>query len=388
MLEKVIIVKYGEIGLKGKNRYFFENILVGNIKKKLRNFDIKTMKTHGRIYVENVDEGLEEIIELLKEVFGIVEISIGVKTPLDLEELGEVAVTLMNEVLGEEDKTFKVETRRSNKGFPHKSPDVSKIIGGIVNTRIEKVSVDVHKPEIIMNIEIREKMYIYVKRIPCVGGMPYTTAGKSVLLLSGGIDSPVAGYLMARRGVALEAVHFHSFPFTSERAKEKMIELARKLTRYIGHIRINSINILDIQTETNEKCRSSQSTILSRRFMMRLAEKVANEVGAKSLITGESIGQVASQTMESLAVTNATIDLPVFRPLIAMDKIDIIKIAEEIDTFETSILPYEDCCTVFLPERVVTRPRLEDIEASEQLIDVEALVEKAYLTREIINVSY
>ena len=385
-LEKVIIVKYGEISLKGKNRYFFENVLISNIKKRLKGSHFTINKTHGRIFLEEVDQDLDVIIERLKEVFGIVEISIGVKTPLDLEVLKKIAVELMLETLEGQSKTFKVETRRSNKGFNLKSPEISRIVGGTINQHVDLVSVDVHKPDIVVNIEVRDYMYIYVKRIPCIGGMPYTTANKAVLLLSGGIDSPVAGYLMARRGVEIEAVNFHSFPFTSERAKEKVIELARKLTRYTTKVRIHSINILGIQTAANEKCPSSQSTILSRRFMMRLAEKVANEVKAKSLITGESIGQVASQTMESLAVTNETVSLPVFRPLIAMDKIDIIKIAEKIDTFETSILPYEDCCTVFLPERVVTRPRLEDILASEALLDVEVLVEAAYETREIIDV--
>ncbi len=388
MLEKVIIVKYGEIGLKGKNRYYFENILVGNIKKRLKDYDIKVFKTHGRIYVENVDEHIEEITTLLKEIFGIVAISIGVKVPLDMKIASETAIDLMKEVINDEEISFKVETRRSNKGFAYKSPEISQIIGGDIFESSERLKVDVHNPEITVNIEVRESIYIYVVSIPCIGGMPYRTASKAVLLLSGGIDSPVAGYLMARRGVEIEAVHFHSFPFTSERAKEKVIELARKLGKYTDKVRIHSINLLEIQTATNEKCPLPQSTILSRRFMMRLAEKVAKEVGAKSLITGESIGQVASQTMESLAVTNATVDMPIFRPLIAMDKIDIIKIAKEIDTYETSILPFEDCCTIFLPDKVVTRPKLEVIEASEELVDVDELVEKAYETREIINVKF
>jgi len=388
MLEKLIIVKYGEIGLKGKNRYFFENVLIENIKKKLWKFDIKIEKTHGRIFIKNVENDLDEITKLLKEVFGIVEISIGVKTELDLEKLGLIAIELVKETVGNEEKTFKVETRRSNKGFKFDSLEISRIIGGEINVNIDSVSVDVHNPDVVVNIEVRDYIYIYVKRIPCVGGMPYRSANKSVLLLSGGIDSPVAGYLMARRGVEIEAVHFHSFPFTSERAKEKVIELARILSKYTGKIRIHSINILEIQTEINKNCPSKQSTILSRRFMMRLAEKVANDVGAKSLITGESIGQVASQTMESLVVTNATVDMLIFRPLIAMDKLDIIKISKDIDTFETSILPFEDCCTVFLPEKVVTRPKIEDIVNSEKLINVEELVKKAYENKEIIDVKY
>ena len=380
MLEKIIIVKYGEIALKGKNRYFFENPLISNIKSKLKKFNIVVSKTHGRIYIENIGENIDKIIELLKEVFGIVEISIGVKTPLDMELLGKTALGLMNEILKD------VETRRSNKGFELKSPEISKKIGGIIFNEIDLLSVDVHNPDIVLNIEVREKMYIYAKRIPCIGGMPYKSASKGILLLSGGIDSPVAGYLMARRGVEIEAVHFHSFPFTSERAKEKVIELSNKLARFTGHIRIHSINILEIQTEIDKHCPARQSVILLRRFMMRLAEKVAKEVSGKSLITGESMAQVASQTMESLAVTNATVQMPIFRPLIAMDKIDIIKVAQEIDTYETSILPFEDCCTVFLPEKVVTRPRLEDIEASEMLVEVDELVEKVYKTREIIDI--
>jgi thiamine biosynthesis protein ThiI len=386
MLEKVIIVKYGEISLKGKNRYYFENVLVNNIKKKLKGLHFKVSKTHGRIFVEEIGEDLDAVVARLEEVFGIVEVSVGVKIELDMEILSEVALELMKETVEGKSMTFKVETRRSNKGFPMKSPEVSREIGGVINQNIEGLTVDVHNPQVVMNIEIRDRIYIYSKRIPCIGGMPYTTASKAVLLLSGGIDSPVAGYLMARRGVEIEAVHFHSFPFTSERAHEKVFELARKLCKYTGKLKIHSINILNIQTETNKQCPSAESTILSRRFMMRLAEKVAAEVKAKALITGESIGQVASQTMEGLTVTNASVNLPVFRPLIAMDKIDIIKISEHIDTFETSILPFEDCCTVFLPERVVTKPRLEDIEASEQLVDVEALIEEAYATREIVTI--
>lgn len=388
MLEKIIIVKYGEIGLKGKNRYFFENVLIENIKNKLWKFDIKVEKTHGRIFLKNVENNLDEISQLLKEVFGIVEISIGIKTELDLEKLGSIAIELVKETVENENKTFKVETRRSNKGFKFDSLEISRIIGGEINVNIDNVSVDVHNPDVVVNIEVRDYIYIYVKRIPCVGGMPYRSASKSVLLLSGGIDSPVAGYLMARRGVEIEAVHFHSFPFTSERAKEKVIELARILSKYTGKIRIHSINILEIQTEINKNCPSKQGTILSRRFMMRLAEKVANDVGAKSLITGESIGQVASQTMESLVVTNSTVDMLIFRPLIAMDKLDIIKISKDIDAFETSILPFEDCCTVFLPEKVVTRPKTEDIVSSEKLINIDELVKKAYENIEIIDVKF
>ena len=384
-MNKTVIVKYGEIALKGKNRSFFENVLVRNMRRALEGMEYKLFKTHGRIFIDDVDD-IEEAVDRLSKVFGLVELSIGYRTELDLDEMNSVALMIMEDELKLGHKTFKAETRRSNKGFKLNSPEISRRVGGYVNTTLEGISVDVHNPESVLNIEVREKAYLYAKRIPAVGGMPYGTTGKSILLLSGGIDSPVAGYLMARRGVELACVHFHSFPFTSDRAKEKVIDLAKLLAEKTDTFKLYNVNILEIQSEINKNCNTRYSTLLQRRFMTRIGEAVAEIEKAKSLITGESIGQVASQTMESLNVTNSTVDIPIFRPLIAMDKKDIVKISQEIGTFETSILPFEDCCTVFLPEKVATRPNLEDVQREESKLDVEQLVKRAIENIEVMTI--
>lgn len=387
---ETLVVRYGEIGLKGKNRNIFENALVRDMKERLSVLDTAIItKFHGRIYVDHESYEYEEAVEILTTTFGIVSVSPVEKCELNMDSMYECAKAQVEELLKTNKTfTFKVETRRSNKGFEFQSPEISKRVGGYINqTFKEEVSVDVHNPEFVLNIEVRERVYIHVKTIGGLCGMPYKTAGKGMLLLSGGIDSPVAGFLMAKRGVQLEAVHFHSYPFTSDRAKEKVFELGRKLTKYTGQIKIHSVNLLEIQKAINETCPSSEMTILSRRFMMAIAEKIARRRKYKSLITGESIGQVASQTMEGLTVTNSRVALPVFRPLIAFDKVDIIKIAKKIDTFETSILPFEDCCTVFLPDRVVIRPVLEDIEKSEALLDVDQLIYEAIKNKEVILIT-
>jgi len=382
-----IVVRYGEIALKGKNRDTFENALIRDIRERLSHIeDVKLKRFHGRMYVDHNDYDFEEVADILTHTFGIVSISPVAKCELTVEAMFETAKEQVEELLEEMPSfTFKVESRRSNKGFHLKSPEISKRVGGFINqTFKDELSVDVHNPDIVINIEVREQVYIYTKRLAGLGGMPYRTAGKGMLLLSGGIDSPVAGYLMAKRGVQLEAVHFHSYPFTSDRAQEKVIDLARKLTRYIGEIKVHSVNLLEIQKAINEHCPSSEMTILSRRFMMAIAERIAFRRKYKCLITGENIAQVASQTMEGLTVTNSRVKLPVFRPLIAYDKVDIIKVAKEIDTFETSILPFEDCCTVFLPDRVVIKPQVKDIEESEILLEVEDLIYRAVKEREVI----
>lgn len=384
---ETIVIRYGEIGLKGKNRDVFENALIRDVRERLHHLeDIKLQRFHGRMYVDHHDYDFEEVVEILTTTFGIVSISPVVKCESSIEAMFEAAKTQVEELLEERPKfTFKVESRRSNKGFHLTSPEISKRVGGYLNQSFkEEISVDVHKPDVVVNIEVREKVYIYTKSFPGQGGMPYKTAGKGMLLLSGGIDSPVAGYMMAKRGVQLEAVHFHSYPFTSDRAKEKVLDLARKLTKYVGQIRIHNVNLLEIQKAINENCPSEEMTILSRRFMMAIAEKIARRRKYKCLITGENIAQVASQTMEGLTVTNAKVTLPVFRPLIAFDKVDIIKVAKNIDTFETSILPFEDCCTVFLPDRVVTKPEIVKIEASESLIPADDLIYEAIKNREVI----
>lgn len=388
---ETIVIRYGEIGLKGKNRDVFEHALIRDVRERLSHLeDIKLQRFHGRMYVDYHEYDFEEVTEILTNTFGIVSISPVTKCEISIEAMFEAAKAQIEELLEETPKfTFKVESRRSNKGFHLKSPEISKRVGGFLNqTFKEEISVDVHTPDIVVNIEVRERVYIYTKSYPGQGGMPYKTAGKGMLLLSGGIDSPVAGYLMAKRGVQLEAVHFHSYPFTSDRAKEKVIDLARKLTKYVGQIRVHSVNILEIQKAINENCPSEEMTILSRRFMMAIAERIAKRRKYKCLITGENIAQVASQTMEGLTVTNSRVQLPVFRPLIAYDKVDIIKVAKKIDTFETSILPFEDCCTVFLPDRVVTKPLVAKIEESESLIPADDLIYQAIKNSESVILRY
>lgn len=387
---ETIVVRYGEIALKGKNRVVFEKALVRDIKERTQHIeDVKLTRLHGRMYIDHQDYDFDELVEILTSTFGIVSISPVYKKALTIEAMFEEGKRQIEGLIEERGKfTFKVESRRSNKGFELKSPEISKRVGGYLNQSFEEISVDVHNPDVLVNIEVREKVYMYTKSIPCLGGMPHKTAGKGMLLLSGGIDSPVAGFMMAKRGVQLEAVHFHSYPFTSDRAQEKVIDLARKLTKYTGQIRVHNVNLLEIQKAINEHCPSSEMTILSRRFMMAIAERIARRRKYKSLITGENIAQVASQTMEGLTVTNARVSLPVFRPLIAYDKVDIIKVAKDIDTYETSILPFEDCCTVFLPDRVVIKPELSDIEASEAKLEVEDLIYRAIKESESIILKY
>lgn len=387
-MEKVLIIRYGEISLKGLNRPYFENTLLKNVKRAIKPIgDMRVYKAHGRMYIDLEDYDVEETIEVVTNIFGIVSVSVAYIFEADMERICEVALEQTKECIEEDDiKTFKVESKRGNKSFPIKSPEISRTVGGYILENGTELKVDVHNPDVIINVEVRDKAYVYSRKIPGFGGMPYRTGGKAMLLLSGGIDSPVAGWLVAKRGVEIEAIHYHSYPFTSDRAKEKVIDLARILSRYCGRIRLHSVNLLNIQKAINEKCPSAEMTILSRRFMMAIAERVAGDRKCKALVTGESIGQVASQTLESLNVTNSTVDMPVFRPLIAMDKMDIVKISKEIDSYETSILPFEDCCTVFLPDRPVTKPRLERIVESEKLLDVEELITDAIDNMEVIIV--
>ncbi len=387
-MEKVMLLRYGEIFLKGRNRPFFEKVLLNNIKKALKSFeDIKVIRAQGRFFVENYRDELA-VVQALTRVFGLVSVSPAYKIEKDYEEIVAVSKQLMEDELmerQEETVTFKVESRRADKQFPMDSMAINKDLGGILLDEFSRLKVDVHEPDIQLQVEIREYCYLYSKIISCAGGMPVGTNGKAALLLSGGIDSPVAGWMIAKRGVALTAVHYHSFPYTSERSKEKVIELGKILTRYCGPIRLHIVPFTRIQQELYEKCPDEQLTILMRRYMMKIAEIVALREGAAALVTGESIGQVASQTLESLAVTNDAVSMPVFRPLIGFDKVDIMNIAETIDTYETSILPYEDCCTVFTPRHPVTKPRLEKIVKSEQLINGEELIQEALENIEVIE---
>ncbi len=387
-MEKVLIIRYGEISLKGLNRPYFENTLLKNIRKAVKEIGkIRVYKAHGRIYMDLEDYDEDEAIEAVTNVFGVVSVSVAYVFEASMDRIYEVALEHIQQCIEKDGiESFKVESKRANKKFPVKSPEISRLVGGYILKNVGELRVDVHNPDGIIHVEVRDKAYVYSRKIPGFGGMPYGTSGKAMLLLSGGIDSPVAGWLVAKRGVEIEAIHYHSYPFTSDRAKEKVIELARILSRYCGRIRLHCLNLLNIQKAINENCPPEEMTILSRRFMMDIAERVANDRKCKALVTGESIGQVASQTLESINVTNSKVNMPIFRPLIAMDKMDIVTISNKIDTYETSILPFEDCCTVFLPDRPVTKPRLEKILESEKLLNVKELINQAIDDMEVIIV--
>ncbi len=379
-MKKVIIVRHGEISLKGLNRPFFEDTLVKNIKRTLRKYEgLNIFKKDSRIYIEDLGPADPNQITLeVTKVFGVVSASVASKFDSDLDQIKTIALELVSQKLASDHFTsFKVETKRANKGFHLQSLEVSKEVGAFILNHFADLKVDVHHPGLTVYVEIRDYAYLYTDKIPGFGGMPYSTNGKALLLLSGGIDSPVAGWLMAKRGVALEAIHFHSYPFTSERAKEKVISLARILAEYSGPIALHIINLLEIQQTIRANCPEEIFTLLSRRYMMFIAEKIAVQNRCSALVTGESIGQVASQTIQSLAVTNAAVELPIFRPLICMDKSEITNLALKIETYETSILPYEDCCTVFLPKRPAIKPKLEKILKAETVLDREALVNDA-----------
>lgn len=377
-MDKVLSVSLGEIALKGLNRKYFEDQLIKQIRRAIKDIGFeKIYKEQGKIYIEADEINFPQMINRLKKVFGLVYISPCIRVEKNVDDIEKAALEAMkNKIERDMIETFKVDTNRADKNFPIKSPDFSRQMGGIILKAFSELSVDVHTPDTLLYIDIKQKAYIYTDKIKGYGGMPIGTNGKGLLLLSGGIDSPVAGFLMAKRGVEISAVHYHSYPFTSERAEEKVKELAAILTRYTGKITIYSVNILEIQKEINSKCPEKEMTILSRRFMMRIAERIAERHKINALITGESLGQVASQTIEGIGVTNAAVKLPVLRPLVGLDKIDIIEIAKDIETFETSTLPFEDCCTVFLPKHPVTKPKLEDIIKSEEALDIDLLVDK------------
>ena len=386
------LIKYGEIGIKGKNRYIFEDALVRQIRFALKDVDgeFYVHKSYGRVYVDCDGEyDYEETVESLARVFGIVGICPVVRLEdKGFEELKKEVVAYMDEMYPDKNKTFKVEARRSKKSYPLQSMQINCQLGEVILDAFPEMKVDVHHPDIMLNVEVREEIYLYSEIIPGLGGMPVGTNGSAMLLLSGGIDSPVAGYMIAKRGVSLEATYFHAPPYTSERAKEKVVDLARLVSKYSGPIKLNVVNFTDIQLYIYEKCPHEELTIIMRRYMMKIAEHFAKQDGCLGMITGESIGQVASQTMQSLNVTNAVCTLPVYRPLIGLDKRDIVEISEKINTYETSILPFEDCCTIFVAKHPVTKPILEKIEKSELNLaeGIDELVQKAIDTVEVIKV--
>lgn len=389
---KAFLIKYAEIGVKGKNRYLFEDALVGQIKYALKRCEgeFKVYKTQGRIYIDALsDYDFDETVANLKTVFGISGICPVVYVEDEgFEKLCQDVIAYLDEVYPDKNKTFKVMARRARKNYPLDSMEINVEMGSAVLEAYPQMKVDVHKPDFFLNIEIRERIYIYSEIIPGPGGMPVGTNGKAMLLLSGGIDSPVAGYMIAKRGVKIDAVYFHAPPYTSDRAKQKVVDLARVVSGYAGPIYLHVINFTDIQLYIYEKCPHEELTIIMRRYMMRIAERIAAETGCLGLITGESIGQVASQTMHSLAATNEVCTMPVYRPLIGMDKQEIVEISERIDTYETSIQPFEDCCTIFVAKHPVTKPNLNIIRHHEEnLADkIEEMVQTALDTKEVIVV--
>ena len=386
------LIKYAEIGVKGKNRYLFEDALVQQIKYAMKRCEgeFKVHKTQGRIYVDALTEfDYDEAVENLKTVFGVAGICPVVYVEDEgFEKLCDTIVKYIADVYPDTNKTFKVVARRARKNYPLDSMEINSKMGGVILNAYPQMHVDVHHPEVELNIEIREKIYIYSEIIKGPGGMPVGTNGKAMLLLSGGIDSPVAGYMISKRGVKIDAVYFHAPPYTSERAKQKVVDLAKLVSRFSGPIHLHVINFTDIQLTIYEKCPHEELTIIMRRYMMKIAEIIAKETDCLGLITGESIGQVASQTMHSLAATNEVCTIPVYRPLIGMDKQDIVDISEKINTYETSILPFEDCCTIFVAKHPVTKPNLQYIKRHEENLCevIDDLMEKALSTKETIIV--
>ena len=386
------LLKYGEIGIKGKNRYLFEDALVRQVRYALKdvdgNFDVH--KSQARIYVDcEGDYDYEDTVEHLKRVFGLVGICPVVRMEdKGFEELKKDVVAYMAEMYPDRNFTFKVESRRARKSYPKNSMEISRDLGEAILYAFPEIKVDVHHPDVLVNVEVRNEIYVYSEIIPGAGGMPVGTNGNAMLLLSGGIDSPVAGYMVSKRGVGLEATYFHAPPYTSERAKQKVVDLAKIVARYSGPIKLHVVNFTDIQLYIYDKCPHDELTIIMRRYMMRIAEEFARRDGCLGLVTGESIGQVASQTMQSLAATNDVCTLPVYRPLIGFDKNDIIAISEKIDTYETSIQPFEDCCTIFVAKHPVTKPNLKIIERSEQHLNekIDELMQTAIETTETITV--
>ena len=392
-MEKQYLIKYSEIGIKGNNRHIFEDMLVKNIKAALRNSlkeEYKVRKADGRIYVTSSENEIEETIASVTKVFGVAGVA-----PLtqyercDFETIKAYVLKYIEDTYEDKNFTFKVNARRADKSYPMTSVEINMLLGEAILDAFPETKVDVHEPQVNLMVEVRPyDINIFSEIIPGPGGMPVGSSGRAMLLLSGGIDSPVAGYLVSKRGVGIDAVYFHAPPYTSERAKQKVVELAKIISRYTGPIRLHVVNFTDIQMKIYEVCPHEELTIIMRRYMMRLAEHFAKERGDLGLVTGESIGQVASQTMQSMMCTNAVCEMPVYRPLCGFDKLDIVAISEKIEAYETSILPYEDCCTIFVAKHPVTKPRLDRIEKSEHKLDgqIEELYQQAIDTVEIIEI--
>lgn len=383
-MEKVVIVRYCEIHLKGKNRGYFEKVFMNNLEKALTGIRHEMHKPSGRYVVENFDEGrADEIVERLRKVFGTHTLSVGYKVEADMQKIYEAV-----KVIAPKEGTFKVETNRGDKKFPLNSMQINAQIGGRLLDDFPSLKVDVHNPQMVVSIDVRENgtALVFGGVVKAAGGMPVGTAGKGMLLLSGGIDSPVAGYMIAKRGMKIEGLHFHSYPYTNMQAREKVEELARILSTYTGGMTLNVVSVTHIQEAIHKNCPEEMMITLLRRFMMRIAERLCEKSGSQCIITGESLGQVASQTIEGMTSSNAVVrNVPVLRPLVGFDKTEIIERSRAIGTFETSIQPYEDCCTVFLPKHPLIRPRLSEVEAAEAMLDVNGLVEEALSTLETVH---
>lgn len=386
-MKEVISVSVGEIVLKGKNRRYFEDVLIGKMRRALEGLSVnKIYKELGKIYVDLPENNIDEAVKRLKNVFGLVYVSRNIRVDKSIEEIEKAIHELVERSIGEEDFTFKIIASRADKKFPMKSPEMNPYFGGYVLKNFENASVDVHNPDLPIYVEVRDYAYVYSQREKALGGMPMGTNGKGLVLLSGGIDSPVAAFMMARRGITIDAVHFHSYPYTSERAEQKVIELGEIVSRYTGPMKIHSINLLEIQKAIALNCEERNMTILSRRFMIRIAEIISEEMGIDALITGDNLGQVASQTIKSLKIIDKTTDMLVFRPLISMDKQDIVEIAKDIGSYDVSIQPFDDCCTVFAPKHPNLKPKLDDILKEEEKLDIEKLLETVMSTRKIIEI--
>lgn len=381
-LQEIIIVRFGELFLKGNNRSFFENLLIKNIKSAVKKFDISVHKGRGRYIVHGFDQSSRNaVMDALKKVFGIHSLSFAKQTASDAEKIYQLCREHVRP------GSFKVQTKRADKTFAYNSMEFSSYIGGRLLGEFSDISVDVHSPEYVINIDLREDgtTFVYADVIAGAGGMPVGSSAKGMLMLSGGIDSPVAGYMMARRGMNLCAVHYHSHPYTSEHSRQKVITLAEKLAEYCGGIKLYVVPFTEIQQEIHKHCRAEYMITIMRRYMMEIAQILAERENAGAIINGESLGQVASQTMESITVTNDVVSMPVFRPLIGLDKIDIIKTAEKIGTYNTSILPYEDCCTIFLPKNPIIKPKLKFVKEQESALSRQSLIDAAILGTEVIE---
>ena len=390
MKKDLYIVRCGEVALKGMNRPYFERVLLERVKKAIECYEDTEANWKDGLMFVRVPHGADEdeVISKCVKVFGVASVSPAVQAPKEMNDIGRLASEFMKEIIAEEEiKTFKVRAKRADKTFPIESPEIARQVGGMVLKECKVLEVDVHRPDVELCVDVRrEAAYIYRDKVKGFGGLPLGTNGKGLILMSGGIDSPVAAFMMAKRGMSIEAVHFHSYPYTSQRAQEKVEELVKVLAGYMGRVRMHVINLLPIQEQIVKNCPEDETTLLVRRFMMRIAEKIAEKNECMMLITGEDLGQVASQTAEALVVTDNVVSMPVMRPLIAMDKVDIMDKAREIGTYDISIQPYEDCCTVFLPKHPVTKPKLPRIEKSESKLDVEALVAAAVESEEIVTI--